>query len=187
MKIDKNLNLVVPVDGADGVIYFHSTPILRETFEKYHFVICAAFTKLLEAGMQLTGAKIAAMTLKSVAIEQGKWEGQEGVENGLMAQIERLTNALCLTEKGWEVLPVLDAIKRGFVEDDDWQEAKQRIVFFTLISKMTRAAVRDDLLAIMGDSWQTQITSLNCTAFANGLPISNAIETSSAKQSSLPV
>lgn len=187
MKIAKDLNLVVPVDSAEGEVYFHSTPILRETFQRYHFVICKAFSRLIENGLQLTGAKIAAMTLEEVAVELGKWEGDAGVKAGLMEEIARLTSAIVLTESGWQSLPVEVAIKRGLVEDEDWQEAKQRIVFFTLICAMTRAGVRNDLLEIMADSWQTQTVSSNSTEFAASLPILTETETSSqeGKQSSL--
>jgi hypothetical protein len=112
MKINQSLNLVVPADSEEGKIYFHSMPLHREVFQKYHFVMCATFTRLLTNGMELTGAKIAAMTLEDVAKEQGKWEGKEGVQNGLMAEITRLTNVLCLTEMGWESLDVETAVSR---------------------------------------------------------------------------
>jgi len=188
MKIDKNLNLVVPVESNEGKAYFHSTPIHREVFQRYHFVMCAAFTKLLQSGMELTGAKIAAYTLEETAREMNKWEGATGIEKGLMEEIARLTNVLILGENGWEMLPVGVALQRGFIEDDDWSEAKQRIVFFTLVSAMTRMAVRNDLLMIMNESWQTQTTSSGCMEFIASLPTLSEIETLSKpkKQSSVP-
>jgi len=188
MKIDKNLNLVVPVESNEGKAYFHSTPIHREVFQRFHFVMCAAFTKLLQSGMELTGAKIAAFTLEEVAKDTGKWEGANGVEKGLMGEIERLTNVLVLAEDGWEMLPVGIALSRGFVDEDDWQEAKQRIVFFTLIFAMTRMDVRNDLLMIMNESWQTQTTSLGCSEFITSLPTLTEIEGSQnqEKQSLVP-
>lgn len=179
MKINQSLNLVVPVDSAEGEIYFHSMPLHREVFQKYHFVICTTFTRLLVNGMEMTGAKVAAMTLEEVAKEQGKWEGKDGVQNGLMAEIARITNVLCLTETGWESLDVETAVSRGYVEEEDWQDAKQRIVFFILICAMTRLQVRNDLLMILNESWQTQTTSSTCTEFAASLPISTGIEPSS--------
>lgn len=181
MKIDKKLNLVVPVESDEGNAYFHSTPIQRETFQRYHFVMCAAFTRLLNAGMELTGAKVAAMTLEEVAKEMGKWDGAIGVEKGLMNEIERLTNVVALSDEGWGPMPVSDAIKRDLIDEDDWWEAKQRIVFFTLVCAMTRMAVRDDLLGIMNDSWQTQTTSSSCTEFIDSLPMLSEIEASAGK------
>lgn len=194
MKIDSKLNLVVPVDGeSEGKVYFHSTPILRETFERYHFVIAAAFTRLLEGGMQLTGAAIAAMTLQEVAEDMGRWENKTvngktvpGIKEGLMQEIERLTNVLCWTAEGWKTFPVNIAIQRQFIDEETWGEAKQRIVFFTLVCMMTRLAVMADLLTIMNDSWQTQTTSLTCTEYAGSLPTLSEIETSAAKQLSIP-
>jgi len=182
MKINKALNLVVPVETEEGEIFFHSTPLFFETFKKYHFVICATFTKLLTAEMHLTGAKIAAMTLEEVARDMGKWEGKEGVENGLMNEISRLTNVLILGDNGWESLPVDTAIQREFIEPEYWEEAKQRIVFFMLVCAMTKRDVRDDLLTIMNGSWQTQTTSLTSTEYADSLPILSETETSPKKK-----
>lgn len=189
MKIDKSLNLIVPIKSNDGEIYFHHTPILRETFKKYSLVICKTFTELLQNGLELTGAKIAAMQLEEVAIKIGKWEGKEGVKDGLMEEITRLTNIICLTQNGWETLPVSIAISRDYVSEEDWEEAKQRIVFFTLICAMTTQAVKEDLLSIMNSSWGTRTESLSCMEFIASLQTLKDAETSSKNeiQSSLPV
>ncbi|HET8687475.1 MAG TPA: hypothetical protein VFM18_12545 [Methanosarcina sp.] len=185
MNISKDLNLVVKTEGD---VYFHHSPILYETFKKYHFVICSTFTKLLTAGMQITGAQVAAMTLEETAKEMGKWEGPEGIKDGLIGEIERLTNVICLSDSGWESFPVNIALSRNFVEEEDWEEAKQRIVFFTLICAMTKKEVRNDLLTIMNDSWQTQTTLSGCTDFAVSLQTLKETETSrkKVKQSSVP-
>lgn len=187
MKIDKSLNLVVPVESNEGNAFFHSTPIHREVFQRFHFVMCAAFTRLLNNGMELTGAKIAAYTLEETARDMGKWEGATGVEKGLIEEIARLTNVLVLAEGGWDMIPVGIALSRGLIEEEDWSEAKQRIVFFTLISAMTRMEVRNDLLQIMNESWQTQTTSLGCSEFMASLPTLTEIEAlrNTAKQSSI--
>lgn len=179
MKINKNLHFVVPAESDEENVFFHSSPILLETFKRYHFVMAATFNRILAGGLELVGPKIAAMTLEEIARETGRWEGKEGVENGLMEEITRLTNVLCLTEKGWEALPVKIAIEREFVDEMDWQEAKQRIVFFMLVCAMTRAAVMRDLLNMTNDSWQTQTVSQTCTEFAASLPILTPEGTSS--------
>lgn len=177
MKINSKLNLVVPVDSNEGKIHFHSMPINREVFQRYHFVICAAFTKLLSADMTITGPKIAAMTVEEIARDMGKWDGDTGVQKGFIGEITRLTNVLCLGEKGWESYPVNIALQRDFIQEDDWEEAKQRIVFFTLVCNMTRMNVRNELLQIMDESWQTQTTSLGCMDFIDSLLISNEKKT----------
>jgi hypothetical protein len=173
MKIDKKLNLIVPVEGREGDTVFHSTPIFFDTFKKYHFVICAAFTKLLTADMVITGPKIAAMTLEEVAKEMGKWDGSDGVENGLMAEIARLTNVIVLTANGWDTIPVNIALDREYVSQEDWEEAKQRIVFFILVSAMAKNDSKSDLLEIMNGIWLTQTTLSTVTEFKNSLSISN--------------
>jgi hypothetical protein len=179
MKIDSKLNLVVPVDTEEGeetTIYFHHTLILKDTFVRYHFAMAAALNKLLSNNMQVMGPKIAAFTLEEIAKELGQWEDNHdrkfiGIENGLMAEIKRLTNVITYTPQGWMPMPVADAISRKLLDEEDWQEASQRIVFFTLISNMVPKMVRATLLEIMHESWNTQSVLLNCTAWANSLPM----------------
>ncbi len=187
MKINHNLNLVCEIDGEHGAVTFHSKPILRDTFKKYHMVISKAFTNLLQNGLQLTGAKVAAMHLETVAEEMKCWEGAEGVKNGLMEEIARLTSVLVLTQKGWEDLPVSVAISRKHLSADDWEEAKQRIVFFILISAMTTPQVKSDLLEIMCSSWDVQTTSLTAMEYIASLPISKETESTVMTPSSLPI
>lgn len=187
LRIDKKLNLIVPVGDEGEETYFYSTPIYYDVFKKYNLVICKTFTELLTAGLELTGAKIAAMQLEEVAIKMGKWEGREGVKDGLIGEIERLTNVLVMTDRGWDAIPVNVALQREYVAEEDWEEAKQRIVFFTLICSMTTKTVRDDLLTIMNSSWQTQTVSCSSMEFAASLPTSTKGETLKVPQSSVPV
>ncbi|HET8689767.1 MAG TPA: hypothetical protein VFM18_24445 [Methanosarcina sp.] len=187
MKINKQLNLVVPIDSEEGEIYFYSSPIHREVFKKYSLVICKAFTELLQNGLETTGAQIAANHLEEVAISMGKWEGEHGVKNGLMEEIARLTNVLVLTDEGWDTVPVNLALSRGFISEDDWEEAKQRIVFFTLVSVMTPPAVRNDLCLIMNSTWGTQTGLWTAMEFINSLQTSTNAKNTKKKQSSVPV
>lgn len=186
MNINKGLNLVVPIDSEK--VYFHHTPIIYETFKKYHFVICSTFTKLMTNGMQLTGAKIAAMTLEETAKELGKWEGNEGVQNGLVEELARLTNVIVLSENGWEPIPVNVAMSRGFIQEEDWEEAKQKIVFFTLTSAMMGKVEKKEIIDAMNSIWLTQTTSSGCTEYAASLQMLKETETSRKKatQSSVP-
>ena len=172
MKINTKLNLVCPIETEDGEVHFHSKPIMRETFEKYHIVIARTFTSLLSQGLDITGAKVAAMHLKEMAIEMGVWEGVEGVENGLLEEITRLTNVIVPTEQGWKTLPVSVAISKGHIAEDDWWEAKQRIVFFILISAMSKPKVTLSYLSGMCRIWQTVTTSLTDMEYLGSLPTS---------------
>ena len=178
MRLDKKLNLIVPVETDSGdVLYFHSMPILAETFQRYSLVIASTFSKLLVNGLQSMGARIAAYTLQEVAEDMGKWEGQTGVKEGLLKEIERLTNVLVMGANGWESLPVEIALARGGIEVEDYEEAKQKIVFFILISAMARRDVAASFMVILENDWGMLTTPLNATAYGNSLLTSTATET----------
>ena len=178
MRVDKKLNLVVPCEQERGeIIYFHSIPILKETFQRYSLVIAATFNKLLVNGLQSMGARIAAFTLQEVAEEMGKWEGTQGVKEGLLNEIDRLTNVLVMGANGWESVPVQTAIARGGIDEDDYEEAKQKIVFFILISAMARRDVAASFMVILENDWEMLTTPLNATAYGNSLLTSTVTET----------
>jgi len=178
MRVDKKLNLIVPIELEGGeIIYCHSIPILRETFQRYSLVIAATFSKLLVNGLQSMGARIAAFTLQEVAEEMGKWEGSTGVKEGLLNEIDRLTNVLVMGANGWESVPVQTAIARGGIDEEDYEEAKQKIVFFILISAMARRDVAASFMVILENDWGMLTTPLNATAYGNSLLTSTATET----------
>lgn len=195
MKIDNKLNLIVPVDTAEGeetTIYFHHTPILKETFNRYHFAMAAAFNKLLSNNLQVMGPKIAALTLEEVSKDLDQWRDNLdrkfiGIENGLIGEIKRLTNVIAYTPQGWQPIPVADAISRSMVEEEDWQEASQRIVFFTLVSNMVTKKIRAALLEIMHESWNTQCASSSCSAWASSLPMLTGIEDTPMRVPASPI
>src|ERR1035437_2175116 len=176
----------MPQDDGD-VIYCHSIPILKETFQRYSLVIAATFAKLLVNGLQSMGARIALYALQEVAEEMGKWEGQHGVKNGLLNEINRLTNVLVMGANGWESLPVETAIQRGGIDEEDYEEAKQKIVFFILVSAMARKEVADSFMIILENDWGMLTTPLNVTAYGNSLRISTVTETSPVDENQLSV
>ena len=189
MRIDKSLNLVCHAESENGDIHFHSMPILRDTFKKYSLVLCKTFNELLQNGLIVMGARIAANHLEEVAVSLNRWEGKEGVKDGLMKEIERLTNVLVLTEKGWEALPVDLALSRDYVSEEDWEEAKQKIVFFTLIYVMATLEARREFFDGMNSTWGTETTSADCMEYIRSLPTLTATEITSRteNQSSVPV
>ena len=123
------------------------------------------------------GARIAAFTLQEVAEEMGKWEGSTGVKEGLLNEIDRLTNVLVMGANGWESVPVQTAIARGGIDEEDYEEAKQKIVFFILISAMARRDVAASFMVILENDWGMLTTPLNATAYGNSLLTSTATET----------
>ena len=81
MRIDRRLNLVIPIDGAAGRFYLHSMPVSRVVFEQYFLVLAKTFSAIYGEGLSaLSGPRVAAMMLKRIAQRDGSWEGQDGVE-----------------------------------------------------------------------------------------------------------
>jgi hypothetical protein len=92
MQIDEQLNLIVPVDRANGTtVWIHASPISREVFQKYWLVLSKAFSGMYAEGLgSIAGPRIAALMLRRVAEEMEigrgitEWNKPDGVENGLM-------------------------------------------------------------------------------------------------------
>lgn len=178
MKIDKALNLVCPVETDDGVYYVHSTPIGREVFERYFLPISKTFAAIFAEGLNtLAGPRVAAWMLKSISMEMGIWDGDTGVSIGLMEEIRRLTNVAVPSPDGWKTVPLYDALKSGFLDQRDVDEAEGAIVFFTCISLMAKRDQAKHFVTQMCTLWNTRTTSLSTTAYAASLPISTETET----------
>jgi hypothetical protein len=174
VRLDKKLNLVVPVETDTGTIYTHSMPISRDVFEKYVFIISKTLSVLYDEGLTVfAGPRVAATMLKNIAIDRGIWEGPEGVENGFMNEIRRLTNVVAPSAQGgWATTPFYDAVRSGVIDAESAAEVEGYIVFFTCVSLMHKRAEIPGLLQGMNDVWNTQTISLNSTDWANSLPTS---------------
>lgn len=180
MKIDRRLNLVVPIerDGAEK-LYVHSAPIMRETFERYYLTISKAFTEIYRNNLGIFGApRVAAMILKDVAEKDGVWEGEGGVEQGLMNEIRRLSNVITPTPAGWGSIPLSVAVERELIDDDEVSEVENAIVFFILNSAMHRRSAMVGILTGAAKLWDAQITSLGSMEFAASLKTSSMVENS---------
>lgn len=172
LRIDKKLNLVIPVERDDGsMVYVHSMPISREVFETYYLEISKAFAMIHSQGLgAIAGPRVAALLLKRAAQETGNWDGDSGVANGLMNEMIRLTNVVApAAGRGWAVAPYEEAYRAGTISPDDDAEIKNAIVYFTLASSMYRRNILADVLDGAGKLWGAQSTSSNCTEYAASL------------------
>lgn len=163
MKIDKRMNLVIPIERDDGPIYVHSTPISQATFEQNFVAISRTFSRIYNEGLGvMAGPRIAALMLRQVAADTG------ADVSGLMNEINRLTNVIV----GGEIIPFDDAMRRKMLDDSEASEAEGAIVFFMVASSMHK---RSDLPAIhagMSKLWDAAFTSLNATEYRRSLPTS---------------
>lgn len=186
MKLDKKLNIVLDVSG--GVV--HAMPVGYATFEKYFEQLARLFDALYTTIGALAAPRVAALELRKLCQADGSWEGQEGVENGLMNEIYRLANYTLLSEdkKGWVTIPLFDAIQNGQLAGQEKAEVANALVFFTCVSWMHKQSNVGFALHSMTQYWGGQTTSLDCTEYAASLPISTEAENTgaTATPSSIP-
>jgi len=193
MRINKKLNLVIPVELDNSkTVYVHSTPISREVFEKYYKVIGRTLAAIFEQGLgRIAGPRTSALLMMEQAEEMGgntpeaKAAAIRDVEDGLFNEIYRLTNVAVPGERGWDNIPYSEAIKKSIINRDDAAEVKNALAFFTVTSSMMKG--RDLEAALEGSKlWGGSIVSLNCTEYANSLPTSTVAENSGVKNPTLP-
>lgn len=199
MRINAQLNLVLPLDveGApqaevplfqDGkpVIvdgkpvtrletqpyYVYAPPLSVEVFQRYWLVYSKTFAKIYNEGLHVTaGPRIAALAMRDIAQSLGLWEGEEGVEHGVMDQIRRVSTILIPTpDKGWQKVPLQDAVDSEFISKGDVSEVENILTFFIVISAMHRTGERRPILEGAARLWDAQITSSDCSAFLASLP-----------------
>jgi hypothetical protein len=189
MKIDRKLNIVIPVETeSKGLIYVHSTPISRDVFEQFYLelgkVFSQCFDAINQAHLALTAPQLAYPALKTMAIKAGNWEE---VKKGLINEIVRLTNVLVTGEKGWESIPLDLAIKREILDEDEESEVLSALTFFTAICRVAPKDLRMSFLEMAGSLRSWELTSLDSTEYLNGLtiPVKAVTIGKKAKESSI--
>lgn len=172
MKIDRHLNLVIPIldEAGKPVAYVHSTPLATRIWDMYWEPLSMAFTRIMTQGHgSVGGPRIADKMLQRVATELGVWDTPAGVKLGVVAEIERSTSLLQVGARGWEMVPFFDAKKSKLIEEDDVAEIEAALVFFTLVWFGHRKQVRGQMLEIAMSLWGAQIESSSCTEFLSSL------------------
>lgn len=201
-KIDRNLNLVIPIlgdpitvkDSQSGedvireniVAWVHSTPVSSQIWDTYFLDISGAFVELYKRNLNWAlGPRVAMKMLEKVAKEAGTWddaEGRAGVNSGLVGEIKRSTHVAAPGPQGWEVLPYYQAVERNIISADDAREVENQIAFFTLAwwvhTKNEREAVIREAARFSG----SQVTSLNITEFVASLKTSTPVASTGEKE-----
>jgi hypothetical protein len=170
MKLDKKLNIVIPIDSG----WVHATPISYPVFEKYFMPISKAFSRVFQEGLgTVAGPRVAYLLLRKVSEDLGIWETPEGdgVKQGLMNEIIRLSNVIVIGDKGYETHTLYDALKDGILGEEEKSEVLNALVFFTLVSSMHKKAMLDLMLLGMTKFWGGLTTSLDSTAYLASLPM----------------
>lgn len=171
MRLDRHLNLVIPVEREGVDIYVHSSPISREVFNRYFLPLSKTYAEIYRGGLNvIAGPRVAAMLLRKIAAENNELAGDDGVESGLINEIKRLTNVMVPTPQGWQAVPIQQAVEvHHYLELEEMDEIENVLVFFTLVCAMYPKKDRPILFRGMKSLWGTDDTSLNSTEFARSL------------------
>lgn len=187
MNIDRSLKLVIPIydDELKNIVaHVHSTPLALETVIQYEEILAMAFQRM--AQKNLIGPTCPAVSIvKTVATDEGKWDDPPnrpgtGVQNGLMAEIYRLTNVAVKKEDGWHAVPLPVAVQQGIITAQDAREVDNAVVFFTVVSAVAPRVMKRDLLESLG-AFEWQVSSSTSTEFLSSLKTSSATASSGAK------
>lgn len=170
MKLNKRLNLVIPVTLDDGqVVHVHSTPVSPEFFAQHYLLIGKVFSALFTEGLgPIGGPRVAAHLMRDRGGEQA---------SQVMAEIRRLSNVV----SGSNVISLQEAVDKGIIDPTDLDTLENMIVFFTVVSAMMKPTILAEMIQSLCDLWASQSTSLNSTEWGNSSPTSTVAESSGAK------
>lgn len=174
IELKKNLNLVVPVDSAEGTAYVHSTPVSVEVFEDNFLALSKTFANMFAQGLgAIAGPRIAYLMLKQTSQELGVWDK---VNREFVQEMVRLSNVALPTGQGYKQLPLHTAIEKQLIGDDDIRDIMGQLSFFTLVWLLNKANQVEPIMNVVSGLWESQITSSNFTEFVTFLTTSTEAE-----------
>ena len=179
MKIDRKLNLVWTLDRDAGPAHVHAMPISEATFERYFMQITRAYAAMTgEDGnwFMRMGPRNAARMLRRVSEADGSWEGAEGVERGLMAEVKRLANVLTPSDAGWINTPLQECLDKGFLTPAEASEIENAIVFFIVCWSAIPPREAQKIMEIVVGIFDGDLTPLNVTDYQTFLQTSTTAE-----------
>lgn len=186
MRINKALNLVIPVETENGTVYIHSTPVSRNVFEQFFLVISKSFAGIFSQGLgAVAGPRIAYLMLKKISEDLGEWES---VQKGFINEIIRLSNVALVGDSGWETLPLQTALTHNKIDKETFDDIEGELVFFTLVSLMNKKNQIEAIMDTVNGLWGSQLESLGFTEYMSSLRTSTMQEITGEKEiiSSLP-
>jgi hypothetical protein len=211
LRINKTLHLVVPIYSEESrpvldakgkpkmekgqpvieypvVAYTHSTPLSKETVEKYCVQLGQVFNTVMTGGLGFAaGPAMAMRIMKNSAKSMNIWDGDDGVEKGVIQEMRRLTSVIVpKKEGGWQPVPLQVAVDQKHLSEDDQEEAENQILFFICGYASLQRHMRKDILESAAGICGGHLSSLNSTEYAASLKTST-MPVSSGEKSRAPV
>lgn len=174
MKINRKLNLVVPVDLTDETTGFiHSVPLSKEVYIKHILLLGKVYSTIFSENLHcVSGPRIAYFILKDFAEKQKMWDGDDGVNNTLINEIIRLSSLIYpVAGKGYDAIPMDVAIDKCVIDLD---EAINELVFFTCFSAINKPDQLEFWMSNVNSLWNSVTTPLNATEYTTSIRTSNA-------------
>lgn len=198
MRLTKDLRFASKIDTlAHGIVHFYSAQISRDVFDQFFAElgdVVGYVTNLSNpADLVRVAPQMCFAALKSAAIRRGTWatlrdkDGKQttptGVEDGLIAEIERLTLIAYTSPDGQRQIPLTLACSNGILDEDDRREILAEIVFFTAVSRAAASGLRDTLLESAGKFRGWAYSSESFTVVLDSLKKLTAPESTTRKPS----
>ena len=197
MRIDNNLNLILPIredENGTGLAWAVHTPLSREAFESSFRILSLARTEIFSRGAAHafgTGPTISVLTLK----EEGRRDGEQRNEpdpdkaaKSLLMEIRRLTMIVAPSPEGFRPVPVDSALSSGLIIPEEWEDAENSLIFFTLTFCLTKRTKWDMSKKATAELLGGQMSSSTPTEWAAScrtsipavpIPVEESSETSS--------
>ena len=194
MRLDKKLNLVIPLEREGEKAYIHSMPISFDTFELFSVVLTKTFSRLMSEGLNFVGGPgVAAVILEETAErtyrrqnpetgDRETWlDGPDGVKNGLFGEMTRLSNYIFYENGSWNQIPFEAAINRNLLEREEIFEVKNQLTFFTVCSHAPPRGDRRGLIEGGASLFGSLTTLSSCTEYLASLSTSTEKEISAPR------
>lgn len=182
MKLNRKLNLVLEVERGDGsIVHVHHTPIPEEVYnEHWEIMVDAVSAAYMRNWLPPAAVRVGTKMLLKSAEKFGR---KEHVERDLLPNIWRMTNVILSTPEGFKPTPldVVVASEQG-LDEEDIEEVKQYIAFFTSASWVHPRKELEPLLYQMLRESGAHFTSLNSTEYATSLLTSKQTDNSGEKK-----
>ena len=169
MKLDSSLNFVVPLfhgeDDGSPYAYVYARPISVAAFEANYRLLVRTFQTMMEEGS--SAMRFARLFMKDAA---AALPNGEAMATALLNEVGRLSSAVVATARGWETIPLQQAVDAKLLDDGDGDEAIGAAVFFLAVWHISPKSIRSGLLASGTQAWSAELSPLPPMEWIASLP-----------------